>query len=277
MSKPTTRWAGISSGFEEVRSFYGWKVVGVSMFLLTLMSVTTFQGLGTYLAALEMRFGWSRTALSGAFSLARVQGAIIGPLEGVLVDRFGNRAMIMIGFITMSAGFLLVAHISELWHFYAGFFLITIGSSLGGWLAIISLVNNWFIRRRSTAMATAMMGVHFGGFLVPALALGIQSHGFSIAMTGIGAALLLTVLPVYRSLSNRPEERGERPDGPDYGGAGKAARGRRGRGDRLHPQAGAQDAGVLGAYRGASLIHRVDSEPVSTPLAEAGGHGHELV
>ena len=216
MSKPTSVWTGISSGYEQVRHFHGWKIVGVSMFLLTLMSITSFQGVGTYLVALEMRFGWSRTALSGAFSLARVQGAIIGPVEGFLVDRFGNRTMIMIGFTAMGVGFLLVARTTELWHFYATFFIVTIGSSFGGWLAIISLVNNWFIRRRSMALATAMMGVHFGGFLVPVLALGIQSHGFSIAMTGIGAALLLTVLPVFKSLSNRPEDRGERPDGPDY-------------------------------------------------------------
>lgn len=223
MSKSTSVWTSISSGYEQVRRFYGWKLVGVSMVLLTLMSVTTFMGVGTYLVALETRFGWSRTALSGAFSLARVQGAIIGPLEGLLVDRFGNRLMIMIGFTTMGVGFLLVGRVTELWHFYAAFFLVTIGSSLGGWLAIISMVNNWFVRHRSKALATAMMGVHFGGFLVPVLALGIQSHGFSIAMTGIGAAMLLTVVPVYRSLSNRPEERGERPDGPDFGRERRAA------------------------------------------------------
>ena len=217
MTKRTSDPSGISLGIEQVRGFFGWRIVGVSMFLLTLMSVTTFMGVGTYLVALETRFGWSRTALSGAFSLARVQGAIIGPMEGFLVDRFGNRTMIMIGFTTMGVGFLLVARVTELWHFYAAFFLVTIGSSLGGWLAVISMVNNWFVRHRSKAMATAMMGVHFGGFLVPVLALGIQSHGFSIAMTGIGAALLLTVIPVFKSLSNRPEDRGERPDGPDFG------------------------------------------------------------
>ena len=155
--------------------------------------------------------------------MARVQGAIIGPLEGFLVDRFGNRAMIVIGFTVMGIGFVLVGRVTELWHFYAAFFLVTIGSSLGGCLAIISMVNNWFVRHRSKALATAMMGVHFGGFLVPVMALGIQSHGFSIAMTGIGAAMLLTVVPVYKSLSNRPEDRGERPDGPDFGRGPAAA------------------------------------------------------
>ena len=43
-------------------------LVGVASVLLTLMSLTVFQGLGTMLVALERQFGWSRTALSGAFA-----------------------------------------------------------------------------------------------------------------------------------------------------------------------------------------------------------------
>ena len=68
------------------------------MFLLTLMAVSVFQGLGTFIVALERQFGWSRTTLNGAFALARVQGAVIGPVEGLLIDRLGSRRMILIGY-----------------------------------------------------------------------------------------------------------------------------------------------------------------------------------
>ena len=80
----------LRSLFPAENLFYGWWLVGVAAFLLTLMSLTVFQGLGTILVALERQFGWSRTALSGAFSLARVEGAILGPIEGFLVDRVGT-------------------------------------------------------------------------------------------------------------------------------------------------------------------------------------------
>ena len=76
------------------RLFYGWWLVGLSSFMLTLMSLTVFQGLGTMLVALERRYGWSRTALSGALSLAQIEGAILGAIEGVLVDRMGTRRMV---------------------------------------------------------------------------------------------------------------------------------------------------------------------------------------
>ena len=193
--------------------FYGWWLVGVAAFLLTLMSLTVFQGLGTILVALERQFGWSRTALSGAFSLARVEGAILGPVEGFLVDRVGTRKMVFIGYILMGLGFLWLGQVETLWAFYASFMLITLGSGLGGWLAIIAMVNNWFTRQRTFAMASAMSGIHFGGLLVPLLALGIEAFEFSGAATIIGVFLLIVVGPAAKAIRNHPEDMGLQPDG----------------------------------------------------------------
>ena len=129
------------------------------------MSLTVFQGLGTVLVSLERQYGWSRTALSGAFSMARVEGAILGPIEGVLVDRVGTRRMVLIGFILMGIGFVWLSQVDNLIEFYAAFMTISLGSGLGGWLAIVAMVNNWFDKRRSFAMSIAMSGIHLGGLL----------------------------------------------------------------------------------------------------------------
>ena len=193
--------------------FYGWWLVGVAAFLLTLMSLTVFQGLGTILVALERQFGWSRTALSGAFSLARVEGAILGPVEGFLVDRIGTRKMVLIGYILMGLGFIWLGQVETLWEFYASFMIISLGSGLGGWLAIIAMVNNWFTRQRTFAMASAMSGIHFGGLLVPLLALGIETFEFRGAATIIGVFLLIVVGPAAKVIRNRPEDIGLQPDG----------------------------------------------------------------
>ena len=63
--------------------FYGWYLVGISSFMLMLMSTTVFQGIGTFFVALERNFGWNRTTLSGAFALSRAEGALLGPVEGL--------------------------------------------------------------------------------------------------------------------------------------------------------------------------------------------------
>ena len=218
--------------------FYGWWLVGLASFMLTLMSLTVFQGLGTMLVALERQFLWSRTALSGAFSLARVEGAVLGPIEGILVDRIGTRRMVLIGYIMMGLGFVWMSQIEpaatlglfawmdftltvlpfetvdeRLIHFYAAYMFITLGSGLGGWLALIAMVNNWFNRRRSFAMATAMSGIHFGGLLIPLLALLIEWFEFRGASLVIGIFLLAIIGPAFMVIRTRPEDMGLNPDG----------------------------------------------------------------
>ena len=194
--------------------FYGWWLVCAGSFMLTLMSVCVFQGMGTFLVSLERHFNWSRTQLSGAFSVARLEGAMLGPLEGYLIDRLGSRRMILIGWTVMGVGFLLFSQIQNLWQFYAAYLVISLGSGVGGWLAVISLINNWFIRKRSFAMAATMSGIHFGGFLVPVLALGLETHGFRNTNAGIGVFILATVLPMaWFVVRNTPEGYGLRPDG----------------------------------------------------------------
>ena len=193
--------------------FYGWKMVAVVSFLIAVMSLGVFQGVGTYMVALERQFGWSRTALSGAFAFSRVQGAAIGPVEGFLIDRFGCRRMIIIGFSIMGVGFLFLSRTEEIWQFYLGFIILTLGSGLGGWLACVTIVNNWFIRKRSIAMSSAMSGIHIAGLLVSILAIVVDNFGFRNATTGIGVFVLLFCLPMTKFIRNRPEDYGLQPDG----------------------------------------------------------------
>ena len=101
----------------------------------------------------------------------------------------------------------------RLLHFYGSYMFVSLGTGLGGWLALIAMVNNWFNRRRSFAMAGAMSGIHLGGLLVPALALAIEWFELSGAALGIGIFLLLIVGPAVKAIRNRPEDMGLEPDG----------------------------------------------------------------
>ena len=193
--------------------FYGWYLIGVSSFMLMLMSTTVFQGTGTFFVALERNFGWSRTTLSGAFSLSRAEGALLGPLEGFFVDRFGTRTMVSIGYVAMGLAFVYYSQIQNVFQLYVAYIAISLGTGIGGWIAVVTMVNNWFIRKRAMAMALAVSGIQLGGFLVPIMAWGIESHGFRQTLLGIGIVLIAVAIPASRLIRNRPEEYGLLPDG----------------------------------------------------------------
>ncbi len=97
--------------------FYGWWLAGIAALVMILGTVPLFQGMTAWFVVLENQFGWSRTQLSGAFSLTRVEGSIMGPIGGYLIDRIGPRWMVLIGLLILGSGFLLWSRISNLWQF----------------------------------------------------------------------------------------------------------------------------------------------------------------
>jgi OFA family oxalate/formate antiporter-like MFS transporter len=193
--------------------FYGWWMVGLTAVTVAMTNGAASHGLGVFFVALESQFGWSRTVLSGAFALARLEGTVLGPVEGYLTDRYGTRRVVLVGFFILGCGFLMFSFSRNLPGFYVAFFVVAMGGGLSGFLPMITLANNWFVRRRSMALALAGMGIYLGGVMLPALALGIGTLGWRTVSVGLGIFFLLMGFPLTRLIRNRPEEYGQRPDG----------------------------------------------------------------
>ena len=192
--------------------FYGWWVVLSGVFLITFMSLCVFRGMGVVLVVLQNNFKWSRTQISIGTLLSRVEGAALGPDEGVLIDKIGARMMILIGFSVMAIGFVLFSRINNIWHFYVTFIIITLGSGIGGWLAVITVLNNWFVKNRSKAMAGAMSGIYIAGFFLPLYAIAMETSFRGTALI-LGLLLLVVVIPCAKLIRNSPEDLGLLPDG----------------------------------------------------------------
>jgi len=198
------------------KMFYGWKLAGLALLVIGLVSGPAWSGVGVWVKALEMHFGWSRAQLTGAFSLAQLEGSILGPLLGYLIDRLGPRRMVFIGLVITGLGFVLFSRTNNLLTFYVSYGLIMMGTAAGSWLPLMTVVNRWFIRKRGLAMAVASEGSPLGGLLLlPVLAWAVTpSHfGWSTTALWIGIVFLALAFPISRFIRERPEGYGERPDG----------------------------------------------------------------
>ena len=85
---------------------------------MLLATTPLFHAMGIWAVAMERAFGWNRTQLSLALSFTRVEGGILGPLEGYLIDRFGTRRMILVGMVIMGFGWLFFSQVNGLIMFY---------------------------------------------------------------------------------------------------------------------------------------------------------------
>ena len=185
---------------------------------MMLAHVPLFHAMGVWAIALEREFGWTRTQLGLALTFTRIEGGLMGPVEGYLVDRLGARRMVMIGLLVLSAGFLLFSQVNSLWLFYLSYVIMAVGQGFGGWLSLMTMLNNWFIRQRATAIGWANVGSRLGALiLVPAIAWAIDPDdpqlGWRTTAMLLGIFTLIVAIPVSSLLRNRPQEYGLLPDG----------------------------------------------------------------
>lgn len=151
----------------------------------------SYFGMSAFFPSLEREFGWSRTAISGAFSLARIESGLLGPIEGYLTDRVGAPRMLFVGLIICALGFLGLGWVHSLPMLYAVIVLgIVLGSSLGYNMPISVLIAKVFRERRSLAFGIFRMGPGISGALVPVV-------GWVIGLWGWRWAAFLSALTIF--------------------------------------------------------------------------------
>ena len=194
--------------------FYGWRIVSAAFIAWALYGGFYFYGFSAFFMSFVNEFGWSRAALSGVFSLSRLEGGILGPVSGFLVDKFGPRRMMILGIIIMGAGFILLSRIDSLLTFSLVFILcIALGGTIGIQQAPIVAITNWFIKKRGTAIGVGLSGMGLGGALVPVMAWLIVQYDWRTAVIILGIALWVMGIPLAFVMRHRPEQYGYLPDG----------------------------------------------------------------
>jgi sugar phosphate permease len=195
------------------RVFYGWWMVAAGFTLQVLSGGLYFHSFGAYFVYLHDEFGWSRTLLAGAFSLARLETGVLGPLQGWLINQIGPRALMTAGMLAFGIAFMLLGRIESIAGFYMVFLLLTGGAGLAGGFTVNVVLANWFERRRAMAMAFAGTGHSVGGLLVPMVAAMLGTFGWRPTTLISGVIALLIGIPLVQFFRPSPERYGYAPDG----------------------------------------------------------------
>lgn len=196
--------------------FYGWWIVLAALGIQMLSSALWMQSYGAYNKLLQEDFGWSATVVAGAFALTRVESGLLGPLQGWMVDRFGPRTILQIGFVVFGIGFILFGQIESILSFYLTFVLIAVGSSLAGHATVIVPLVHWFDRHRAKALALSQIGFSMGGLSVPLVIVALETFGWRATAFASGILVIAIGLPLAQLVRQRPEDHGELQDGQPH-------------------------------------------------------------
>jgi MFS family permease len=195
------------------RVFYGWWMVLAAFGVQLLAAGLLFQSYGAYVAVLQEQRGWSKTALSGAFSLTQLVAGMVGPFQGVVMDRIGPRNIMRVGFVLFGAGLMLLSQVDSLYGYYAVFVVIALGFAMSGFFPITVALVNWFEAKRARVLSIMSLGFAVGGLLVPLVALSLEQFGWRSTAFASGLIMIVAGVPLASVMRRRPEDYGEVPDG----------------------------------------------------------------
>ena len=195
------------------RIFYGWWLLGAGTLALAMHGGLFTYGFAAFFLPVAAVLNTSRGTLSLAFSFTRLESSLLGPVEGFLIDRFGPRRIMFVGYALFGLGFLMFSRVDSLLGFYIVFAFLALGASLSGFLPVVTAVNNWFARRRGFATGISSAGVNLGGILVVVVAMAIATFGWRTAAVSMAALLWTLGLHLAAMMRHRPQPYGYLPDG----------------------------------------------------------------
>src|ERR1700709_2055586 len=194
--------------------FYGWAIVAVT-FVTMAIGVNARTAFSLFYPPIIGEFGWDRGVTAGAFSFGVVVSAIMSPLIGRMMDRFGPRGVMELGVALMGSGLLLAPLTTQPWHLY-----VTIGVLVGGGSVCLGYTGqslflpNWFVRPRGLAIGIAFAGVGIGSIIMlPWVQLMIERTGWRTAGSAMGILVVAALAPINLLLRKRPQDIGLEPDG----------------------------------------------------------------
>ena len=195
------------------RLFYGWYMVGAGGAMQFIQSTLLLQSFGAYFPVLREDRGWSKTELSGAAALHQLEAAILGPVFGWFLDRFGPQWMIRIGVLLFGCGFMLLSTVDSLLAFYGAFVVTALGSSMCGFFPLNVALIHWFDRYRARALSSMQIGMGLGGLALPLVAWSLATYGWRHTAFVSGILVIVLCLPLSLVIRRRPEDIGEVMDG----------------------------------------------------------------
>jgi OFA family oxalate/formate antiporter-like MFS transporter len=201
---------------KKVRVFYGWYIVLAGMLITIIHGAVYVYGFGAFFIHFQNAFNASRAQIGLVLGLSRLEGGLVAPVSGYIVDRFGPRRPMLFGLVLVGFGFILLSRVNTLIMFYAVYVgLLATGSSFGSARPIQISLANWFIRRRSRVMGFLMTGFGIGGSLVFAYSWVIETFGWRTACVFSALLILVVSIPLALVIRHRPEDMGLLPDGED--------------------------------------------------------------
>ncbi len=212
------------------RIYYGWWVLAAAAGLGFLGFGALIPGFLVFATSIKGELGITSAQFAFVVGAAWAVGNVASLVAGWLADRYGGRVLVLAGGLLCCVGFAAVAGVSSYWQLlvvYSG--VAAIGRGIGVAPNLMTVVNQWFVRRKALTMT--LLNTAFAGgaaIMVQVLSYGQGQFGWRTLILWTGGFVALLTMLATVVIRSRPEDIGLLPDGErPAAGRPAAVRGRR--------------------------------------------------
>lgn len=195
--------------------FYGWVIVATLAVTETVSYGVLYYAFAIFIDPMRAEFGWSSSAVTGAFSLALLISGFSAPLVGMWLDRRGPRLLMTAGSVVGTMMVLAWSRVDSLLPYYAIWLGMGFAMATTFYEPAFATLTRWFERDRRRAIVYVTLVAGFASTIFLPVASWLEErYGWREALVALAVVLgVMTILPHALVLRRRPEDLGLHPDG----------------------------------------------------------------
>ncbi len=212
----------------KTRVFYGWVMVVLAGFTLFFSGPGQTFSVSVFIDSYINDFGWTRSTVSGMYSIGTLMAGMIMGVVGRLFDKYGHRKMGVAVAILFGFALLYMSTVSTVSMLLFGFFLIRLLGQGSMSLIGTTLVPQWFIKKKGRAISIVSVFGAISLATIPPINIWIiQNFSWQTGWRVWAVVMWIVVTPtIYFFIRTRPEDIGLSPDNETHvlidGGIGVA-------------------------------------------------------
>lgn len=202
----------------QAKRYFPWVIAAMASLSLMVSNGMSISGLSVFDESLLREFGWTRGELKFRDMITLCVTGLAAPFLGMLIDRYGVRACMLVGWVVLIGAYALYGSITSLGEMYLVHVLLGVVLILTGLNAGVILVSHWFVERRGTAIGIALVGTSLGGAIFPQYATAmIEAVGWRTAYySEIAFPVVMLLLTIF-VIRSTPADKGMKAYGQGTG------------------------------------------------------------
>jgi MFS family permease len=187
-----------------------WTIVAV-LFVTLFLIWGPVNASSVFFIPVVKHFGWSRALFSLLAATGPLAAGFSSPALGSLMDRYGERRIMMTGAALVAFGFLALSRAESAIAFLAVFVVLGVGISASTIIPTALVITNWFREQRGLALGIAFAGIPLGGAGITIVAnLVVQHGGYRSGYVAMALPILFVVIPLLAIfMRSHPKDEGD--------------------------------------------------------------------